>query len=172
MTDYLLNDGKPIKGYYIYGWVNADWGGAYFYIGKGTNDRYKKISNRGRAFKAIISNWDCFPVIIEDGLTEEEAILEEDRIKTEMLFNLGYPIVDGEGHSAWIKNKAILLAKKERKENDPTFKEGRPKKFSKQQMKLALALLENYSYKQVEEMTGISISTLARAKRAAICSSN
>lgn len=55
---------------------------------------------------------------------------------------------------------------------NPTFKEGRPKKFSKQQMKLALALLENYSYKQVEEMTGISISTLARAKRAAICSSN
>lgn len=55
---------------------------------------------------------------------------------------------------------------------NPTFKEGRPKKFSKQQMKLALALLEDYSYKQVEEMTGISISTLARAKRAAICPSN
>ena len=48
---------------------------------------------------------------------------------------------------------------------NPNFKEGRPKKFSKQQMNLALTLLENYSYKQVEEMTGISISTLARAKR-------
>lgn len=48
---------------------------------------------------------------------------------------------------------------------NPNFKEGRPKKFSKQQIKLGLKLLEEYSYKQVEEMTGISISTLARAKR-------
>lgn len=54
----------------------------------------------------------------------------------------------------------------------PNFKEGRPKKFSKQQMKLALTLLENYSYKQVEEMTGISISTLARAKRTATVQSS
>ena len=61
----------------------------------------------------------------------------------------------------------MLLAKKEKKENDPNFKEGRPKKFSKQQINLGLKLLEEYSYKQVEEMTGISISTLARAKRTA-----
>lgn len=46
------------------------------------------------------------------------------------------------------------------------FKEGRPKKFSRQQIKLALDLLENHSYKEVEAMTGISISTLQRAKRA------
>jgi hypothetical protein len=30
-----LNDGRPIKGYYVYGWVCADWGGVYFYVGKG-----------------------------------------------------------------------------------------------------------------------------------------
>lgn len=56
---------------------------------------------------------------------------------------------------------------KEIAKQDPNFKEGRPKKFSKQQIKLGLKLLEEYSYKQVEEMTGISISTLARAKRTA-----
>lgn len=45
------------------------------------------------------------------------------------------------------------------------FKEGRPRKFSKKQIEHALHLLENQSYKQVEEITGISKSTLIRAKR-------
>ena len=48
---------------------------------------------------------------------------------------------------------------------NPDFKEGRPKKFSKIQIKHALDLLNEYSYKQVEQMTGISKSTLIRAKR-------
>jgi DNA invertase Pin-like site-specific DNA recombinase len=45
------------------------------------------------------------------------------------------------------------------------FREGRPKKFSKKQVDHALKLLENHSYKQVEEMTGISKSTLIRARK-------
>lgn len=45
------------------------------------------------------------------------------------------------------------------------YHEGRPPKFSKQQVDHALELLENYSYKQVAEMTGISKSTLVRRKR-------
>ncbi|MEC2054222.1 recombinase family protein (plasmid) [Peribacillus psychrosaccharolyticus] len=45
------------------------------------------------------------------------------------------------------------------------FREGRPKKFSKKQIEHALQLLESDSYKQVENMTGISKSTLIRAKR-------
>ena len=48
---------------------------------------------------------------------------------------------------------------------NPNFKEGRPKKFSKQQIKLALELLKANSYRQVAQMTGISISTLKRAKK-------
>ena len=48
---------------------------------------------------------------------------------------------------------------------NPDFKEGRPKKFSKIQINHALDLLNEYSYKQVEQMTGISKSTLIRAKR-------
>ncbi|BDG37246.1 recombinase family protein [Saccharococcus caldoxylosilyticus] len=47
----------------------------------------------------------------------------------------------------------------------PDFREGRPKKYSKKQIEHALKLLETHSYKQVEEMTGISKSTLIRAKR-------
>lgn len=48
---------------------------------------------------------------------------------------------------------------------DPNFKEGRPKKFSKKRIEEAVKLLEEKSYTQVEEITGISKSTLVRAKR-------
>ena len=48
---------------------------------------------------------------------------------------------------------------------NPDFREGRPKKYSRIQICHALDLLDKHSYKQVSEMTGISISTLARAKR-------
>lgn len=49
----------------------------------------------------------------------------------------------------------------------PGFREGRPRKYSKKQIEHAIKLKdeEGYSYKQVEEMTGISKSTLIRAKR-------
>ena len=45
------------------------------------------------------------------------------------------------------------------------FREGRPNKYSKKQIEHALKLLESNSYKQVESLTGISKSTLIRAKR-------
>lgn len=45
------------------------------------------------------------------------------------------------------------------------FREGRPNKFSNEHIDHALMLLESNSYKQVEGMTGISKSTLIRAKK-------
>ena len=45
------------------------------------------------------------------------------------------------------------------------FKEGRPRKYGKRQIEHALQLLQDHSYKQVEETTGISKSTLIRAKK-------
>ncbi|MEK4801026.1 recombinase family protein [Oceanobacillus sp. FSL K6-0118] len=47
----------------------------------------------------------------------------------------------------------------------PDFREGRPNKYSKKQIEHALTLLETNSYKQVESLTGISKSTLIRAKK-------
>src|SRR5690625_732621 len=41
------------------------------------------------------------------------------------------------------------------------FREGRPKRYSQKQIEHALKLKENHSYRQVEELTGISKSTLA-----------
>jgi DNA invertase Pin-like site-specific DNA recombinase len=49
---------------------------------------------------------------------------------------------------------------------DPNFKDGRPKKFTPQQIQLALDLLEQgKTYRQIAEMTGISKSTLIRARK-------
>lgn len=45
------------------------------------------------------------------------------------------------------------------------FREGRPVTYRKEQINHALDLLENNSYKQVEVLTGISKSTLIRAKK-------
>ena len=48
---------------------------------------------------------------------------------------------------------------------NPNFKDGRPKKFSQEQIELALGLLKDgKTYREVEGMTGISKSTLVREK--------
>lgn len=44
------------------------------------------------------------------------------------------------------------------------FREGRPRKHSKQQVEHALKLKETHTYKEVEAMTGITKRTLIRAK--------
>lgn len=55
---------------------------------------------------------------------------------------------------------------KEIARQNPNFKEGRPKKYSQLQVQHALELLEEgNTYKQVEALTGISKSTLIRARR-------
>ena len=47
----------------------------------------------------------------------------------------------------------------------PGFRDGRPNKYTKKQLEHAMELKEKYSYKQVAEMTGISVSTLIREKK-------
>ncbi len=50
----------------------------------------------------------------------------------------------------------------------PDFREGRPRLYGKKQIQHALELLEDHSYRQVTELTGISKSTLIRAKNKAV----
>jgi len=63
--------------------------------------------------------------------------------------------------------RAMILERtsdgKEIARKNPNYREGRPKKYNKAQIELAIKLLEDNSYKQVAHMTGISVSTLARA---------
>lgn len=54
---------------------------------------------------------------------------------------------------------------------NPDFKDGRPRKFTAAQISLALDLLAaGKSYGQVQKMTGISKSTLVRARKQAVVS--
>ncbi len=49
---------------------------------------------------------------------------------------------------------------------NPDFKDGRPRKYTDEQLQLGLdLLLSGKSYGQIQKMTGISKSTLIRAKR-------
>lgn len=90
--------------------------------------------------------------------------------------NLG--ILDNSSMSTLMRNILLSFAQFERdmivehtqegkaiaKQRDD-FREGRPKKFSNAQINHALSLLNEYSYKQVEQMTVISKSTLIRYKK-------
>ena len=50
------------------------------------------------------------------------------------------------------------------KAHDPNFREGRPKKYTKEQLQLAYELKQQgLTYKMIERKTGISISTQQRA---------
>ena len=52
---------------------------------------------------------------------------------------------------------------------NPDFKDGRPRKYTDAQIRLALDLLESgKSYGLVQKMTGISKSTLLRARKQSI----
>ncbi|ETI67268.1 putative site-specific recombinase [Neobacillus vireti LMG 21834] len=44
------------------------------------------------------------------------------------------------------------------------FREGRPRKHTKEQVQHALKLLKTHTYKEVEEITGITKRTLIRRK--------
>lgn len=50
---------------------------------------------------------------------------------------------------------------------NPDFREGRPQKFESSQLDMALEMLKTHSYADVCKLTGISKSTLIRAKRKA-----
>lgn len=90
--------------------------------------------------------------------------------------NLG--ILDNSSMSTFMRNILLSFAQFERDmivertqegkaiaRQRADYREGRPKKFSRKQIQHALELLKDNSYKQVEEVTGISKSTLIRAKK-------
>lgn len=57
---------------------------------------------------------------------------------------------------------------KELARQDPNFKDGRPPKYTQEELYNALILLQTHSYSQVIKATGISKSTLIRAKQSHI----
>ena len=122
----------------------------------------------------IVTKLDRFARSMTQG-SELVSDLIEKGIKVYIL-NIG--VMDNTPSSKLIRNVFFAFAEFERDmivertmegkaiaKQNPDFREGRPKKYSRKQIEHALELLESNSYKQVEDMTGISKSTLIRAKK-------
>lgn len=143
-----------------------------------TSDRekLKMLLNQLKAGDTFVATkLDRFARSIIEGSALIEELLNKG-VKVHIL-NIGY--MDNSSASKLIRNIFLSFAEFERdiiiertqegkaiakmKEN---FKDGRPKKFSEKQLNHAVSLLSvmggGYSYKQVEEFTGISKSTLQR----------
>ena len=123
----------------------------------------------------IVTKLDRFARSLIDGTKLVEELLDRG-VKINIL-NIG--VMDNTPASKLIRNIFLSFAEFERdmilertregKEIARTkdgYKEGRPKKFTKEQIDLALSMLSvnggDKSYKEVEKLIGISISTLKR----------
>lgn len=122
----------------------------------------------------IVTKLDRFARSMSQG-SELVSDLIERGIKVYIL-NIG--VMDNTPSSKLIRNVFFAFAEFERDmivertmegkaiaKQNPEFREGRPKKYSRKQIEHALELLDSNSYKQVEDLTGISKSTLIRAKK-------
>lgn len=90
---WLERTDDPEHRFYVYAWICRSWGNVPFYVGKGQGQRYTETTNRSVQFKALTNRFDCFPVILVDNLTEEQADRAEDKAK-ELLICEGMPLID------------------------------------------------------------------------------
>ena len=122
----------------------------------------------------IVTKLDRIARSASQGTELIEVLLKKDIIVH--ILNIG--IMDSTPTGKLIRNILFSFAEFERDmivertqegkaiaKQNPEFTEGRPKKYSRQQINHALDLLENHSYRQVCQMTGISKSTLIRVKK-------
>lgn len=122
----------------------------------------------------VVTKLDRFCRSVSQGIKMVDELLEKG-IKVHII-NMG--MLDNTPTGKLIRNIMLCFAEFERDsiiqrtqegkaiaKKRPDFREGRPKKFSRKQIEHAMELLENNSYKQVSEITGISVSTLARERR-------
>lgn len=122
----------------------------------------------------VVTKLDCVARSANQGMELIQALLDKD-IKVHVL-NMG--MMDNTPTGRLIRNVMLAFAEFERDmivertqegkniaKMNAGYREGRPKKFSNAQINHAISLLGEYSYKQVEQMTGISKSTLIRSRK-------
>lgn len=121
----------------------------------------------------IITKLDRIARSASQGIELIQTLL--DKGITIHVLNMG--LLDNTPTGKLIRNIMLAFAKFERDmiiertqegkaiaKKQPGFREGRPHLYSRKQIQHALTLLQNHSYRQVTEMTGISKSTLIRAQ--------
>ena len=135
-------------------------------------DKLLKIIKEGD--KLIVTKLDRIARSLVHGIQLIESL--SDRGVIIDVLNIG--IIDSSPTGKLIRNIMLAFSEFERDmiiqrtqegkaiaKQKPDFREGRPKKFKREQINHALELLKDHSYKQVSAMTGISTATLGRAKR-------
>ena len=134
-------------------------------------DKLLKIIQSGD--KLIITKLDRIARSVIHGIQLIENLSDKGVIIN--VLNMG--IIDNSPTGKLIRNIMLSFAEFERDlimqrtlegkivaRQNPDFRDGRPPKFSRTQINHALELLKTHSYKQVSAMTGISNTTLIRAK--------
>ena len=127
--------------------------------------------------KLVITKLDRIARSASQGIELIQSLL--DRGITVHVLNMG--LLDNTPTGKLIRNIMLAFAEFERDmivertqegkaiaKKQPDFREGRPRVYGKKQIQHALGLLQDHSYRQVMELTGISKSTLIRAKNKAI----
>ena len=126
--------------------------------------------------KLVITKLDRIARSASQGIELVQTLL--DKGITVHVLNMG--LLDNTPTGKLIRNIMLAFAEFERDmiiertqegkaiaKKQPDFREGRPRLYNRKQIQHALSLLQDHSYRQVTEMTGISKSTLIRAKRQA-----
>ena len=134
-------------------------------------DKLLKIIQSGD--KLIITKLDRIARSVMHGI----QLIENLSNKGVIIDVLNMGIIDNSPTGKLIRNIMLSFAEFERDlimqrtlegkavaRQNPDFRDGRPPKFSRAQINHALELLKTHSYKQVSAMTGISTTTLIRAK--------
>ena len=121
----------------------------------------------------VVAKLDRLSRSVKDGINIIDGLLEKD-VKVHIL-NMG--LMDSTPTGKLIRNIFLAFAEFERDmivertqagkeiaKQDPDYKEGRPKKYTKKQLEYAkqLRLEEKKSYKQIQQLLGISKATLCR----------
>ena len=127
--------------------------------------------------KLVITKLDRIARSASQGIELIQSLL--DRGITVHVLNMG--LLDNTPAGKLIRNIMLAFAEFERDmivertqegkaiaKKQPDFREGRPRVYGKKQIQHALGLLQDHSYRQVTELTGISKSTLIRAKNKAV----
>lgn len=126
--------------------------------------------------KLVITKLDRIARSASQGIELIQSLL--DKGITVHVLNMG--LLDNTPTGKLIRNIMLAFAEFERDmiiertqegkaiaRRQPDFREGRPRLYSRKQIQHALELLQDHSYRQVTELTGISKSTLIRAKNKA-----
>ena len=130
--------------------------------------------------KLVVTKLDRIARSASQGIELVQTLL--DKGITVHVLNMG--LLDNTPTGKLIRNIMLAFAEFERDmiiertqegkaiaKKQPDFREGRPRLYNRKQIQHALDLLQDHSYRQVTELTGISKSTLIRAKNKATQSS-